>query len=58
MFNKKGEMPVTEIVAIVIALVVLAIGIVIAAIYLLGGGTSIGNDILKAVSFSWLFGNG
>jgi hypothetical protein len=58
MLNKKGEMPITEIVAIVIALILAGIGVVIAATFLLGGGTSIANDILKAISFSWLFGNG
>ena len=58
MINKKGQMPITEIVAIVISLVLLGIGAFIAATYLLGGGSSIANDILKAISFSWLFGNG
>lgn len=59
MLNRKGDaMPITEIAAIVIALIVLGIGALIAYEYLSGGGTSLANDIMKAISFSWLFGNG
>lgn len=57
MVNKKGEMPITEIIAIVIAIIVLLIGVVI-ALYFQSGGITLGNAIFKAISFSWLFGNG
>ncbi len=57
MVNKKGEMPITEIIAIVIAIIVLLVGVVI-ALYFSSGGASLGNSIFKALSFSWLFGNG
>jgi hypothetical protein len=47
-------MPITEIIAIVIAIIVLLVGVVI-ALYFQSGGTNLGNEIWKAISFSWLF---
>jgi hypothetical protein len=57
MVNKKGEMPITEIVAIIIAIIMVLVGVAI-ALYFSNGGSSIGADIFRAISFSWLFGNG
>ena len=57
MVNKKGQAPINEIIAIVIAIIVLLIGVVI-ALYFQSGGSTLGNAIFKAISFSWLFGNG
>ena len=57
MDNRKGEMPITEIIAIVIAIVVLVVGVVI-ALYLEHNGFNLGAEISKTLSFSWLFGNG
>ncbi len=56
MVNKRGEMPITEIIAIILAIVVLVVGIII-AVYFQSGGGSIGNAIYRLISFSWLFGN-
>lgn len=57
MGNRKGEMPITEIIAIVIAIIILLVGVVI-ALYFQSGGGNLGDAIFKAISFSWLFGNG
>lgn len=57
MKSKKGEMPITEIIAIVIAIIMLLVGVVI-ALYFQGGGANLGNEIWKALSFSWLFQGG
>jgi hypothetical protein len=57
MSNKKAEMPITEIIAIVIAFVLLLVGVVI-AYYFQNGGFNLGAAIYRAISFSWLFGNG
>ncbi|EFD92929.1 MAG: hypothetical protein BJBARM5_0302 [Candidatus Parvarchaeum acidophilus ARMAN-5] len=55
--NKKGQMPITEIIAIILAIIVLFAGIVIALIFS-GAATTIGKDITNVFSFSWLFGKG
>ena len=55
--QKKGQMPVTEVIAIVIAIIVLALGVVL-AIYFRGYIFSFIKGIQSVLSFSWLFGHG
>jgi hypothetical protein len=55
--NNKGQMPITEIIAIVLAILVLFAGLVIALIFT-NAGSTIAKDITAAFSFSWLYGKG
>ena len=55
--NSKGQMPTTEIVAIILAMIALFAGIIISLIFT-GAGSTIASDITKVFSFSWLYGNG
>ncbi|MDP8012690.1 MAG: hypothetical protein RAK22_01135 [Nanoarchaeota archaeon] len=55
--QNKGQMPVTEVIAIVIAIIVLALGVVL-AIYFRGYIFSFTKDVQSVLSFSWLFGHG
>jgi uncharacterized membrane protein YoaK (UPF0700 family) len=48
-------MPVTEVVSIILAIIVFVVGVII-ALYLSHTGTNLGAEIMKALSFSWLFG--
>ncbi len=50
-------MPITEIIAIVLAILVLFAGLVIALIFT-NAGSTIAKDITAAFSFSWLYGKG
>lgn len=55
--DKKGQMPITQIIAIILALIVLFAGIVIALIFS-GDASAIARDIVSVFSFSWLYGGG
>ncbi|MCL4397220.1 hypothetical protein M1494_02640 [Candidatus Parvarchaeota archaeon] len=55
--NSKGQMPITEIIAIILAIIVLFAGIVIALIFT-GAGSTIAKDMTSVFSFSWLYGKG
>ncbi len=55
--NKKGELPLTEIIAIIIAIIIL-VAIILILIVFSGGGFSVSQELWSVVSFSWLFGNG
>ncbi len=55
--DKKGQMPITEIIAIVLSIIALFAGIVIALI-LTGAGSIIAKDLTNVFSFSWLYGKG
>ncbi len=55
--DKKGQMPITEIIAIILGIIVLFAGMVIAMIFS-GGASTIGKDIISVFSFSWLYGKG
>lgn len=55
--DSKGQMPITEIIAIILAIIVLFAGIVIALIFS-GSASTIGKDLTNVFSFSWLFGKG
>jgi hypothetical protein len=55
--NNKGQMPITEIIAIILAILVLFAGIVIAIIFT-GASATIGKDITNVFSFNWLYGKG
>lgn len=55
--NSKGQMPITEIIAIILAIIVLFAGIIIGLIFT-GAGSTIASDITKVFSFSWLYGKG
>lgn len=48
-------MPISEIIALVIAVIILLVGIVL-AVYFSKGGGSLSADIVNALSFNWLFG--
>ncbi len=54
---ERGQMPVTEIIAIILAIIVLLVGIAI-ALYLSHGGNSISTAIVQLFSFRWLYGGG
>jgi len=55
--DKRGQMPVTEVIAIVLAIIVFAVAVVI-AVYFRSYSSSFMKDIWNVISFSWLFGNG
>jgi hypothetical protein len=55
--NSKGQMPTTEIIAIILAIIVLSAGIVIAILFK-GAGATISKDMTNVFSFSWLYGKG
>ena len=48
-------MPITEIIAIILAIIVLLVGIAI-AVYLSHGGSNISTAIVQLFSFKWLSG--
>ncbi|MCL4362814.1 MAG: hypothetical protein OH338_01990 [Candidatus Parvarchaeota archaeon] len=55
--NSKGQMPITEIIAIILAIIVLFAGIIIGLIFT-GAGSTIAKDMTSVFSFSWLYGKG
>ena len=55
--NNKGQMPITEIIAIILAIIVLFAGIIIGLIFT-GAGSTMAKDMTSVFSFSWLYGKG
>ncbi|MCW1301764.1 MAG: hypothetical protein OH316_01350 [Candidatus Parvarchaeota archaeon] len=54
--SRKGQVPVTEVIAVVIAIVILAV-IVVLLVHFGGSSSTLMNDFWNAISFSWLFGH-
>lgn len=55
--DSRAQMPVTEVIAIVLAVIVFVVAIII-AVYFRNYGSSLMQDIWNVISFSWLFGHG
>lgn len=53
--NRKAQMPISEVIALIIAVIILFVGIVL-AVYFTKSGSSLSADIVNALSFNWLFG--
>ncbi|MGC8516656.1 MAG: hypothetical protein ACP5MT_02060 [Candidatus Acidifodinimicrobium sp.] len=56
MIDEKGQVPVTEVIAVVIAVVVL-LTIVVLLVYFGHSSSTLMSDFWNAISFSWLFGH-
>ncbi|MBE5728428.1 hypothetical protein IHE51_01040 [Candidatus Parvarchaeota archaeon] len=56
MKDKKGQVPVTEVIAVIIA-VVAAVTIIILLVYFGHSSSTLMSDFWNAISFSWLFGH-
>ena len=56
MKDKKGQVPVTEVIAVIIAVVV-AVTIIILLVYFGHSSSTLMSDFWNAISFSWLFGH-
>ncbi len=50
-------MPITEIIAIVLAIIVFSAALIIAVLFK-GAGATIAKDMTSVFSFSWLYGKG
>jgi hypothetical protein len=55
--NSKGQMPITETIAIVLAIIVFSAALIIAVLFK-GAGATIAKDMTSVFSFSWLYGKG
>lgn len=54
--DRRGQVPVTEVIAVVIAVVILGT-IVVLLVHFGGSSSTLMGDFWNAISFSWLFGH-